>query len=106
MGFKPVVLHEEYSYSEYPVDTLSFDKIFFECDIAHLLNFRSKRRGIIHNFRMGVDPCYKYIEKNRGGVQWYMIESDDFFSSLSFKLKNENGKLVSLTVKVQHFNCQ
>ena len=57
--------------------------------------FKGKRSGIIHNFTMDVDPGYKYIEKFRGGVQWYMMETKDFISSINFKLKNENGELVS-----------
>ena len=44
---------------------------------------------------MDVDPGYEYIEKFRGGVQWYMAETKDFISSISFKLKNENNELVS-----------
>ena len=44
---------------------------------------------------MEFDPGYKYIGKFRGGVQWYIIESKDFIPSISFTLKNENGKLVS-----------
>ena len=44
---------------------------------------------------MDVDPGYKYIEKFRGGVSWYMLESKDFISSINLKLKNENGDLVS-----------
>ena len=44
---------------------------------------------------MDVDPVYKYIEKFRGSVQWYMTESKDVISSICFKLKNENGDLVS-----------
>ena len=44
---------------------------------------------------MDVDPGYNYIEKFRIGVQWYMIESKDFVSSICFKLKNENGNLVT-----------
>ena len=44
---------------------------------------------------MDVDPGYKYIEKSRGGVQWYMMESKDNISSICFKLKNENNQLVS-----------
>ena len=39
---------------------------------------------------MDVNPGYKYIEKFRGGVQWYMMESKDNISSFSFKIKNEN----------------
>ena len=38
---------------------------------------------------------YQYIEKIRVGVQWYMMESKDIISSICFKLKNENGNLVS-----------
>ena len=44
---------------------------------------------------MDVDPGYKYIEKFRGGVQWYMMETKDFISSNNLKLINENGNLVS-----------
>ena len=43
---------------------------------------------------MDVDPRHKYIKRLRGGVQWYMTETKDFFSSDSFKLKNENNELV------------
>ena len=44
---------------------------------------------------MDVDPGYKYIEKFRGGVQWYIMESKDIFSSICFKLKSQNENLVS-----------
>ena len=44
---------------------------------------------------MDVDPGYKYIEKSHGGVQWYMMESKDKISSISFKLKSENNQIVS-----------
>ena len=57
--------------------------------------FKSKRSGIIHNLTMDFDPGYKYIEKFRGSVQWYMMESKDIISSICFNLKNENGSLVS-----------
>ena len=57
--------------------------------------FKGKRSRIIHKFTMDVDLCYKYMEKFRGGVQWYMINKYDFISNISFKLKNENGELVS-----------
>ena len=56
---------------------------------------RGNRSGIIHNFTMDVDPGYKYIEKFRGGVQWYMMKSKDIISSICFKLKNENNQIVS-----------
>ena len=57
--------------------------------------FRGKRSGIIHNFTMDVDPGYEYIEKFRGDVQWYKMESKDIISSICFKLKNENNQIVS-----------
>ena len=44
---------------------------------------------------MDVDPGYNYVEKLRGGVQWYMMESKDFISSIFSKTKNESGYLVS-----------
>ena len=57
--------------------------------------FKGKRTGIIHNFTRDVDPGYKYIENFRGGVQWYMMESKDIISGITFELKNENRNLVS-----------
>ena len=44
---------------------------------------------------MDVNPGYKYIENIRGGVQWFMMETKDIISSISFKIKNENRDLVS-----------
>ena len=49
--------------------------------------FKCKRSGIFHNFTLDVDPGYKYNENFRGGVQWYMMESKDIISSISFKFK-------------------
>ena len=57
--------------------------------------FKGKRSGIIHKFTMDVDPGYKYIEKFHGGLQRYLMESKDIISSINFRLKNENGNLVS-----------
>ena len=57
--------------------------------------FKGKRSGILHIFTMDVDPDYKYIEKNCGGVQWYMMEIKDIISNFCFKLKNENNPIVS-----------
>ena len=45
---------------------------------------------------MDVNPGFKYIEKFRGGVQWYMMDSKDIISSTCFKLGNENNQIVSL----------
>ena len=57
--------------------------------------FKGKRSGIIDNFTMDIDPGYKYIERFRGGVQWYMMEKKNIISSISFKLSNENNQIVS-----------
>ena len=36
---------------------------------------------------MDVDPGYKYIEKFRGGIEWYQMEGQDFISNISFEIK-------------------
>ena len=95
LGFNKRTIYEEYNLSDNPVDILSFDNIFIETDIAQGMIFKGKRTRIIHNFTMDVDPGYEYIEKFRGGVQWYMMESKDIVSSICFKVKNENRNLVS-----------
>ena len=95
LGFNARTLYEDDTPSNNPVDILSFDNIFLGCDIVQGMIFKGKRTGIIHNFTMDVDPGYKYIEKFRGGVLYYMMESKDIISSICFKLKNENGNLVS-----------
>ena len=95
LGFDKTSIYEEYNLSPKPVDILSFDNIFIECDIAQSMIFKGKRTGIIHNFTMDIDPGYKYVEKFRGGVMWYLMESKDIISSVCFKLKNENNQIVS-----------
>ena len=47
------------------------------------------------NFTMDINPGYNYIKKFLGGVQWYLMECKDIISSICFKLKIENGNLVS-----------
>ena len=39
---------------------------------------------------MTVDLGYKYVEKIAEGNTWYMTESNDVISSISFKLKKSN----------------
>ena len=90
IGFHETLLYKEYNLSDNPVDILSFDNIFIECDIAQGMIFKGKRSGVIHNFTMDVNPGYKYIERFHGGVQWYMMETKDIISNICFKLKNEN----------------
>ena len=95
LGFTKTTIYEEYISSRNPVDILSFDNIFLECNIAQGMIFRSKRSGKIHNCTMDVDPGYENFEKFRVGVYWYMMESKDVILSISFKLKNENCQIVS-----------
>ena len=95
LGFNNKTISEEYNLSDNPVDILSFDNIFLECNISQGMLFRGKRSGIIHNLVMDVSPGYRYFEKFRGGVHWYMMDSKDNISNICFKLKNENGNLVS-----------
>ena len=95
LGFHETLLFKEYNSSQNPVDILSFDNIFLECDIAKGMIFRVRKCNIVHNWRMTVDPGYKYVEKFSRGVIWYMMESKDVISSISIKLKNENNQLVS-----------
>ena len=87
LGNKPNVLKGEYNLSDQPDGIFSFHNSFFECDIGQGMIFKGKRSGIIHNFTMDFDPGYMYIEKFRGGVTWYMMESKDLVSNISFKLK-------------------
>ena len=94
LGFKPVIIHEDYNLSHYPFDIVTFDNIFLETEIAQGIIFKDKRTGIFPNFTMNVDPGFNYTENFRGGIQWYMMSGNDFISNFSFKSKNEN-ELVS-----------
>ena len=101
--FKPVVIHEEYSLSDYPVDFLSFHNTFHEDNITQGMIFKGMRIGNFHNFTMDVDPGYECFEKIRAGVQWYMMDTQDFISNFEFNLKNENGHLVSFNEQSKTF---
>ena len=103
LGFSKTTIYEEYNISPNLVDIISFDNFFIECDIARGMIFRGRRSGFIHNFTMDVNPGYKYIEKFHGGVLWYMMEEKDVFSSICFKLKNENNQLVSFNGQLVTF---
>ena len=81
LGFNKRTIYEEYNLSDNPVDIISFDNIFIECDIAQGMIFQGKISGIIFNFVMDVDPGYRCIHKFHGGLQWYMLETKDFISS-------------------------
>ena len=88
-------MHPEKKSSQNPVDTLSFDNNFLAMTYAEGMIFKSKRTGILHKFKMDVDPGYKIFEKVRRGVQWYMMEDEVFISTLSLILKNEIGNIVT-----------
>ena len=90
LGFNARTLFEEYILSPNLVDILSLDNVSIETDIAQGMIFKGKRSGIIHNFANDVDPGYKYIEKFRGDVQEYIMESKDVISSNCFKLEKGN----------------
>ena len=95
LGFQAIKLYEEYNLSTNPVDILSFDNIFLECDIAQGMIIKGRKSNIIHIWTMTVDPGYKYVEKFSGGISWYMMQSKDIISSICFLLKSEHGTLVS-----------
>ena len=95
LGFHAITFFEEYTLSANPVDILSFDNIFLECDIAHGMIFKGRKSNIIHNWTMAVDPGYKFVEKFSGGISWYMMQSKEIISSICLNLKNENNQLVS-----------
>ena len=95
LGFNKTSIYEKYNLSPNPVDIISFDNIFIEAHIAQGMIFKQKGTGIIHNFTMTVNPGCKYVERFAGGVAWYMLHTNDFISSINFKLKNENGDIVS-----------
>ena len=95
LGFHATTLYEEHNFSTNPVDILSFDNNFLECDIVQGMIFKGRKLSSNHNWTMTVDPTYKYVKKNSRGISWYMMQSEDIISSIWFKLKNENNRLVS-----------
>ena len=95
LGFDETIFYKKYNPSPNPVEIISFDNAFIECDITKGMIFKGKRSGIIHNFTMDVNPGYKYIEKFRGNIQLYLMESKYIISDIGLKLKNESGNLVS-----------
>ena len=99
LGFNARTSYEQYTLSNNPVDIISFNITFNETNIAKRMIFKGNRSGIIMNFTMEVSPGYKFINRFEGGVQWYMMESKDVISSISFKLKNENNELVYFNVQ-------
>ena len=58
---------------------------------------KGKRNGIFHKFFKHVVPGYKNIDKFRGGVQLFLMDSKDIIASICFKLKEENNQIVSFS---------
>ena len=94
LGFHETILYKDYNLSPNPVDILSIDNILRKCDTPKGILHKQKQSGVIHNWTLTVDPGYKYVEKFAGGITWYMMETKDVISSISFKLK-KNNELVS-----------
>ena len=95
LGLDETILYNEYNLPPNLVHILSFDNIFIQCDIAQGTIYKGRRSGITRIWTMTVAPGYKkYVERFAGGFTWYTMETKFFVSSISFKLKNENGDLV------------
>ena len=95
LGFHAITLYEEYNLSTNPVDILSFDNVFLDCDIAKGISFKGRKSNIIQNWTRTVDPGNKFAEKFSGGISWFMMQSKGITSSICFKVKNENYQLIS-----------
>ena len=52
---------------------------------------------------MTVNPGYKYLGSFAGVVTWYMMETKDAISNISFKLKNEKNEMVSFNGQSKSF---
>ena len=65
LGFNETILWKVSNLSQNPVDIISFDNIFIECDIAHEMIFKGKRSKKM-NSTMSVSPWYKYFLSIRG----------------------------------------
>ena len=64
---------------------------------------KQKRSGTNQNWTMKVNPGSNYVESFAGSNTWYMMETKDVISCISFKLKNENNELVSFNVQSMSF---
>ena len=87
LRFNAGTFFEEYNLSTNPVDTISFNNIFIETDIAKGIISKGKRSGIKMKLTMSFSPRYIYVRRFGGGIQRFMTESKVVFLSISFKLK-------------------
>ena len=68
LGFNKITIYEEYNLPNNPVDNLSFNNNFLECDIAQGRIFKGRKSNIIYNWIMTVDPGHKYVENISGSA--------------------------------------
>ena len=68
LRFNAVSLYEEYNLLPNPVDILSLDSIFLQCNIAQGKSFQGKRSGIFQDFTMDHNPCYENIGYKDNGI--------------------------------------
>ena len=59
LGLNASTIYEENNLSHIAVEILSFDNIFFNCNIARGMTFKGRRSRKIHNLTMDVSPGYK-----------------------------------------------
>ena len=106
LGFIETILYKEYNQSTKPVDIKSFDNFFIETDIVKAMIFKGRRIAIIMNFTKSLSPGYKLVSGFDGGIQWFMMQSKDRIPSVCFKIKNENGNLVSFRLSIEEISIQ
>ena len=103
LGFHAITLYEEYNSSINPVDILSFDNIFLECDIAQGIIFKGRKSKIFHNWTMTVDPGYKFVEKFSGGISLvYGAIKRHYFKCL-FQIKKSKQSTSIIQRSKYHF---
>ena len=65
---------------------IHFQLIIFSAKLnIHGIIFEGKRSGEVHNFTTIVSPVHKNIEKFRGGIPWFMIDTKHFTSKINFR---------------------
>ena len=55
-------MYEEHNLLLNPVDILSIDNMFLECEIAQRTKFKRKRSGLMRSFTMDVYPVTNTLE--------------------------------------------
>ena len=95
LGFNAKRLYEEYNFSPNPVDILSFDTIFLECDIVQGIIFKIKDLEIFIVLLWMLILVINTLKNLEVEYNGFFVESKDIISSIFFKFKNEKSQLVS-----------